>query len=185
MRNPRVASRYAKALISLSEERKELDVTKNDADVILAALKETRELRVLMTSPVVKPEKKQAIITEIFSSAIGELTLKFINLLVSQRREHLIQEVLNSLIQQYYEVKNIVKAKVSTAVALDDKLRNMIIATVKEQTSKDVVVEETINPDLIGGVVVRVGDSEFDASLSGRLKKLSREFEENLYVSEL
>ena len=185
MRIPRVASRYAKALVSIAQERNELDVVKNDVEVVLKALRESRDLRAVIASPVIKPDIKKNILNEIFSKSIGELSLRFLTLLVDQRREHNTKEVLESYVTQYLIAKNIVKAYVTTPIELDDSFRKAFSDMVHNQTEKDVLLEEKVNPDLIGGFVVRVGDLEYDASISGKLKKLKREFEENPYASEL
>jgi len=185
MRIPRVASRYAKSLVSLAQERNELDAIKNDVDFILSALKEHRELRAVIASPVIKPKKKKTILSEVFASSVSGLTITFLHLLVDHRREQNAQEVLESFKTQYLVAKNIVKAIITTPIELDDELRAQFMAMVKEQTKHEVLIEEKINPELIGGYVVRVGDMEYDASISGKLKKLKREFEENPYASAL
>ena len=185
MRNPRVASRYAKALVDLSVERNELDQVKTDVESVLATMKGSRELRSLIASPVVKPDKKMIIMDEIFGKIIGATTVSFIKLLISHNREENTKEVLESFISQYLVEKNIVKATVTSPVGIDDTLRKEFINLIQTQTKHEVVLEEHVNPDLIGGFVVRVGDMELDSSIAGKLKKLKREFEENPYASGL
>ena len=183
MRNPKVASRYAKALIDLSIERKELDAVKKDVEDVIKALKGSKELRVLLSSPVIKPLIKQDIIKAIFTGKVNEIMINFLNLLITHKREHFALEVLESFNKQYYIVKNIVIASVTTAIELDDTLRAEFTKMVKDATKEEVRIEEKINPDIIGGFIVRVGDYELDSSIAGRLKRLSREFEENPYAS--
>ncbi len=184
MRNARVASRYAKALVSLAVELNELDGVKKDVDFVLNTVVGSRDLRVLFASPVVKPDAKQSIITEIFSKYIGELTLKFMMLVTQHRREQNTKEILNRFVDLYYQEKNIVKAFITTPMALDNELREEFKKMVKSFSHKQVEINETVNADLIGGFVVRVGDNELDASISGKLKRLRTEFKDNPYTTQ-
>ena len=84
MRTIRSAERYAKALLALAVEQKQEDVVRKDMDILLTYLSESRELRNMMLSPVIKPHLKKAIIKEIFSSSIGELTMSFLVLLIGK-----------------------------------------------------------------------------------------------------
>ena len=183
MRNLRVASRYAKALVSLAVERKELDAVRQDVDFVLNTIKGSRDLRVLFSSPVVKPDIKQNILDEIFAKHIGELTMQFMKLLCQHRREPNTNEILKRFVELYYDAKNIVIASIVTPMAMDDELRAEFVEMMKTFTSKKVEIKETVNTDIIGGFVVRVGDNMLDASISGKLKRLRTEFKENPYTT--
>ena len=183
MKNARVASRYAKALVSLAVERKELDAVRQDVDFVLNTINGSRDLRVLFASPVVKPDTKQNILTEIFGKHVGKLTLQFLMLLSKHRREANTREILKRFVDLYYIEKNIVIASIKTAMQIDDDLRAEFIALVENFTKgKKVEIEETIETDLIGGFVVRVGDNQIDASISGKLNRLKTEFKDNPYT---
>jgi F-type H+-transporting ATPase subunit delta len=185
MKIPRVASRYAKALVGLAAERKELDAVKQDAELLLSALKESRELRVLFASPVVKADIKENVVKEAFGSSVQEITLKFISLVIQHRREHSIKEILERYIALYLVEKDVITASITTPIAMDDSLRTEFKNMIQGISKKEVEVEENVNPDIIGGYVLRVGDHELDASLAGKLKRLQTEFKDNPYVAEI
>ena len=185
MRNARVASRYAKALVSLAVERKDLDAVRQDVDFVLNTIKGSRDLRVLFNSPVVKPDTKQKILTEIFGKHIGELTLQFLMLLSKHRREANTQEILKRFVELYFKAKDIVTATLVTPIAMDAELRAEFEKMIKTIGNKQVEITEKVNPDIIGGFVVRVGDNQIDASIAGKIKRLKTEFKDNPYTSSM
>ena len=109
MRTIRSAERYAKALLTLAVEQKQEDVVRKDMDILLAYLSESRELRNMMLSPVIKPHQKKAIIKEIFSHSIGELTMSFLVLLIGKHREMYLKEMSAAYLRAWRAHKNIKK----------------------------------------------------------------------------
>lgn len=184
MRIPKVASRYAKALVTLAVEQNVLDAVKKDADFVIATISASRDLRVLFASPVIKPDTKQKILNEIFASSVGELTMQFMMLLSRHRREQNTLEIFKRFIDLYRVEKNIVSASITTAVSMDEELKSEFKAMIQNITKKDVEMNESVDADIIGGYKVRVGDLELDATLSGKLKRLQTEFKDNPYVAE-
>ena len=122
---------------------------------------------------------------QIFSKNVSEITLKFIQLVIRHRREHNLQEIFERYISLYLVEKGIVKATVTTSIALDSTLKSEFIGMVKGITNKEVELEEKVDTDIIGGYVLRVGDVEMNASLSGKLTRLKTEFNDNPYVAEI
>lgn len=184
MSHTRVASRYAKSIIDLSIELKKLDEVKADFDLIGGALEESRDLRVMLQSPVVKPDVKQRILKEVFASHVQEVTSKFIHLLVDHGREGILKEVITNFNLRYLKVKGIVHATVTSTVALDDAARKRVVALIGQLSNLQVELEECVDPELIGGFVLQVGDQKIDASVAGSLNKLKRQFKDNHYVAD-
>ena len=185
MRIPRVASRYAKALLDLAIERNEIDAVKADAEVVINALKESHDLRVFFSSPIIKPMVKESLVIEIFGKAVSEIAIKFMTLVIRHRREQNIGEILERYVALYLVEKGIVIADVTTSIALDDTLRTEFVKMVEGLTSKKVELNEKVDADIVGGYIVRVGDNEYDASISGKLNRLKTEFKDNPYVAEI
>jgi F-type H+-transporting ATPase subunit delta len=185
MKNPKVSYRFAKALLDLAKEQKVIDAVKADVQVVINALTESEDLRVLCASPVIKPKIKESLMEQIFAKSISDISLKFIQLVIRHRREHNLKEILERYVSLYLVEKGIVTATITTSIALDNTLKSEFTTMVKGLTKKEVELEEKVDPDIIGGYILRVGDLEMNASLSGKLNRLKTEFNDNPYVAEI
>lgn len=180
MKETRVALRYAKSLISLAKERDVLEQVKGDMELILSVCKENQDFSNMLKSPVVKADKKSAILNQVFGNKISELSLSFLNLLTSKKREAILGAVAENYINLYNESKNIVSATVTTAAAITEDIKAQVLTQLKSVVGDaDVRIEERVDASLIGGFVLRVGDLEFNASVANKLQKLKREFVSN------
>jgi F-type H+-transporting ATPase subunit delta len=99
--------------------------------------------------------------------------------LTKKNRDYLLQSVASEFLRLYNVLKGIEVAKVVTAVPLGDKLKKHFIKTIEEITSKSVLLKEEINPALIGGFVLTIGDRRIDDSVSGKLRLLKQELIKN------
>ena len=178
------ANRYAKSLIALAKEQNNLDAVYSDMQQLASTIEESKELSLLLKSPIVKPSKKQEILRAIFSSKVSELTIKFLELISSRKREGIVEGIAKSFVSQYKELNNITVAQVTSAVKLDSEQRDKILQLINKDHKGQVEIEESINPDLIGGFVVRVGDKQVDASIRRELEDLKQEFTKNPYIAE-
>jgi F-type H+-transporting ATPase subunit delta len=185
MKNPKVSYRFAKALLDLAKEQKVIDAVKADVQVVINALTESEDLRVLCASPVIKPKIKESLMEQIFAKSISDISLKFIQLVIRHRREHNLKEILERYVSLYLVEKGIVTATITTSIVLDNTLKSEFTTMVKGLTKKEVELEEKVDPDIIGGYILRVGDLEMNASLSGKLNRLKTEFNDNPYVAEI
>ncbi len=177
MTNQRVADRYAKSLLDLALERKQLEVIKGDVDSLLE-MTDNRDFRMLLTSPVINPSKKKAVLNELLAkSGSNELTKTFTNVLVQKGREGDLIGVLHAFIKQYKELNNISTVQVTSAVPLTDADLNTIrrqLAT-KGMTESSVDIETSVNPDLIGGFVLEFDGKVYDASVAHKLDEIRKE----------
>jgi F-type H+-transporting ATPase subunit delta len=184
MRSVRSAIRYAQALLGLAKEQGSLDAVKADMELILRTLSQNSELRVLMQSPVIRAEKKHAILTELFSGKVEKMTMSFLQLLAKKHREMFVVEIAQSFIHLWRGEMGIKKVHIASAQALSAAQRETMIKWSMEWTGSKVELEEIVNPDLIGGFVLRADDKQLDASISNRLNDLRRSFDDNLYIAE-
>lgn len=175
MKSTRAASRYAKALLDLATERKELETVSKDVELALNAVNESRDLKLFLASPVVKYKVKQSILTSIFEKNVGELTLHFMLLITQHGREYSLPEIFSSFLRQYKASKNILDAtiKVSTTVKAD--LLKELQTKLEGSLGKKIDFKVETNPSLIGGYIVEMDNYRLDASLSGHLNKIKRE----------
>lgn len=185
MKESRVAQRYAKSLLSLAQERDVLEHVKEDMLTIISVCDENSDFNNMLKSPIVKTDKKRAILNEIFSSKVSELSIAFINIVTDKQREAILGAIAENFIFLYNKIKNIVNVSVTTATTITDDIRTEVSKQLKSIVGDaEVQVEERVDESLIGGFVLRIGDREYNASLSNKLQKLKREFVSNPYIKE-
>ena len=181
MSGSRAAVRYAKAILSFAlEQQKEVQVNE-DMLLITATIEESKDLQVLLTSPVIKTELKKTALNELFSSKVSSLTIGLINLLIDNKRLAILSYVAKKYTVLFDKLKGIEVAKVTTAFPLSDTLNKQVLSKVKEITGKEATIENVINPDIIGGFILRIGDVQYDASVANKLQGLKRQFESESY----
>jgi len=184
MKGSRSSVRYAKALLDLAGEQNSIDKVYADMKLIADVCRQNHELGALMKSPVVKTDKKQAILKKIFLGKISKVTELFIMLLAEKRRESFLETIAGEFAEQYKVKKNILTAVITTASGLDESLRKKVLEIVKKSADSEVELIEKTNDKLIGGFTLQVGDKRVDASIAKQIRKLSQSFSENPYIKE-
>jgi len=185
MQGTRVASRYAKSFIGLVLEQGVLEEAYNDMKLILKVCKENHDFAVFLKSPVIKTDKKQAVLKQVFAGKLNKVTDAYVHLITSKKREIYLVEIALEFIEQYKEKKKILTAVITTANGIDDVIRKKVMEIVKGKGNSEIVLEEKINKNIIGGFILRVGDKQIDASLAGKLDDLKRSFKENPFIKEI
>ena len=185
MKGSILSARYAKSLLGLAIEQNALDAVYTDMQAVKAACADSRDLALLLKSPVVKTDKKQSILKEVFGGMLGELSMAFINLLTDKRREYHLEGIASAFITQYKAHNNITTATVTSAVALSDDAREKLRGMVKQSyPGQEIELQEQIDASLIGGFVIRVADKQVDASIKHSLREMQMEFNKNPYVKD-
>ena len=183
MPNPRLAARYAKSLIDLANERNQVEPVYNDMLFLQSLCRESRDFLMLLRSPVVKADKKSAIVDAVTKGKISELTAAFNRLLINKGREANLPEVIVSFIDQYKLQKGIHTVKLTTAVPVTEEVKNQIIGQVQKQTNlSNIDLKATVNEDIIGGFVLEIGDTLIDASIAYDLNKIKTQFMNNDFI---
>ncbi|HET8830358.1 MAG TPA: ATP synthase F1 subunit delta [Pelobium sp.] len=172
----KVASRYAKALLDLALENKALEETKGDMSLFVNTLRANSELRAVVKNPIIPLGKKNAILKAIFGDKINKVTAAFLKIVIDKGRAEIIYGVAKEFLAAYNVYKNIVTAKVESAAELTDAAKTEIINKVKTVTGGEVKLDASVNPDLIGGFILTVGDRQFDASIASSLARLKKDF---------
>ncbi|SHK04451.1 ATP synthase F1 subunit delta [Hymenobacter psychrotolerans] len=182
----RVASRYAKSLLDLAEEQGTLEQVKQDMELFNNTLTENRDLRLLLRNPIVKHDKKLAILRAVFGGKVSTLTEKFFTIVTQKNRESALEFIGSEFLNQFNTLRGVQMAEVTTATPLTPALRAEVEALVRQQTGlQQVILTEKVDASLIGGFVLRIGDRLIDDSVSFRLRKLRTEFSKNPYQSQL
>jgi len=172
-----VASRYAKSLIDLAQEQNSLELVKLDISTFISVTESSRQLQAILKNPIINTDKKLAILKELFSG-FNPVVLAFFKIIVNKGRSEILLGTAKEFINEYNRLKGTVKATVTSASPLSEAVKSQIIQTVQESISKDgsVELETKVNPDLIGGFVLKVGDRQIDTSIASRLSQLKKEF---------
>jgi F-type H+-transporting ATPase subunit delta len=183
MQNPRLASRYAKSILDLAIERGELEKVYADMQWLQAVCKSNRDFVNLLRSPIIKNDTKRKIIEAVTNGNISELTAGFNRLLVTKNRERFLPEIVTAFIAAYKAHHKIRTIQLTTATPVTESMRNVIVEQVKKSAGfEKVEVEEKVNPELIGGFVLQVGDQLVDASVAYDLKAIAKQFENNDFI---
>jgi F-type H+-transporting ATPase subunit delta len=176
MATARVAIRYAAALMQAAEQRSAVDTVGGDLEGIRHALATSRELQLLVASPVVPPSKKRAILRDLFGTRVGTLTLDFLMLLVAKGREPLLRDIAGQYQRLRDERQGIVTVHVTSAVPLTGAEEQQLRRQLERTTGKTVRLQATVNASIRGGLVIQIGDTVRDASVTRQLELLRERF---------
>lgn len=186
MQNPRLAERYAKSLIDLSTEFNELEPVHNDIQLLQALCSSSRELVLMLNSPIINADKKFKILTAVSQGKITKITQTFIKLLCSKNRESSLPEIIASFIQQYNTIKGIHRVKLTTATPVSETIKNSFIEKIKAASSiKNIELEAKVNENLIGGFMLEMDGKLVDATILRDLNDVKKQFANNDYIHKL
>ena len=171
----RAAIRYAKAILDIASTSGKAEAVNNDMKSVLAALAESHELQVFLASPVVRLEAKKNALNEIFVNAQHE-TKSLFQLLYANKRYEILGAIAKQYEHLYDESIGVEIAKVTTAIPMTPELEAKIRTKIAAMSSKKITMENSVDPSLIGGFILRIGDLQYNASVSSRLNELKREF---------
>jgi len=185
MKGTRAALRYAKATLNLAKEKGFATEVNNDMILISSTIEENHDLDIMLKSPVIKSKAKKSVLTEIFSKKVNGITMGLLNLLVENKRLPILDLVAKEYVVIYDFLKGVGVAQITSAVPLTKELEAQILKKIKESIGKEISLNNIIDPSIIGGFVIRIGDKLYDSSVSSRLKDLLLQFEDNQYISKI
>jgi len=182
----KIAARYAKSLLDLAVEQNKLEKIHSDIEGFVVAA-QNRDFLLLMRSPIVNGTKKMNIFKALFEGKMDVATMAFFDITIKKSREALLPEIAQAFLQQYKALKGITTVKLTSATPLHqdsvDAIKSKVQAALNLSDKMD--VETVINPDLIGGFVIEIGDKRYDASVSHQLSKLRKSFKSNEYIKSI
>jgi F-type H+-transporting ATPase subunit delta len=171
MKGIKAAGRYAQSLLDLAQEQGVLEAVKDDMEMVSLTISQNRDLQLLLQSPIIKVDQKQKVLTSIFGKNAQALTMQFLAMACSKGREYMLPAILEAGIEQYKERKGIVTAEVTSAVALSDDQRKEVSASLAG-LGQHIELKEKVDPNILGGLKVRVADRRVDASFRKKLNEL-------------
>lgn len=181
MKSSKLASRYAKALFEFAKEKEQIENVRHDLDLVKNVLLENYELKAIVESPVIFPDKKINIFKGIFAEKIGETTFGFLSLIILKKREPSLVTICDEYEILYNLYHNIKIAHVTTAQPLSTKLADSLKQLLEKETQSTIILHEIVDESIIGGFVVRIDDFLFNGSIQARINKLRSEFSHNIY----
>lgn len=181
----RLGDRYAKSILELAEERGEVERVREDFQLVVSVCKSNPDFVNMLESPLIGADKKQAILNQIFQGKLSEITRHLIEIIVRKRREMYLDDIAYRFLALYDSSHNITRGVLSSAEALPADQVKSIKALVEKELNTSFELEEKIDPELIGGFTLLVGDRLFDGSIASRLRDLKKEFLNNPYVKKV
>jgi F-type H+-transporting ATPase subunit delta len=181
-----IAQRYAKSVFDLALELKMEEAVKTDMELVLSVCRSNKDFMLLLTSPVIRTDKKEKILHTLFNDKVCELTMRFLNIITRKKREKYIGNIAEEYIQIYKKFKNIITVRFESAQPISDAIRKKIIRLMEEQTHGTIELIEDVKKELIGGFVLNYEGYKYDASIACQLQKLKKSAAEtNLYIREI
>lgn len=174
MTGSRAAIRYAKAILETANASGIANQVNNDMGLIAASIKENNELSSFISSPNIKAQIKESALNKIFPD-IQELTKKLFRLLLENKRFEILGVIAQEYNTQFSILNGEETAVVTTAFPITPELESKVLAKIKEFSNKKIILKNNIDPSIIGGFILRIGDKQFNASVANRLRTLKRE----------
>ena len=174
MRDSTIARNYAETLLVLATRAEDLRGWGKMLTDVATAMRENPTLRLFLESPKVSAAQKSAVIGKAFTDRMPRLMLRFLQTVVHHRRQMLIPAIAEEYLNLVDAAEGRIHARVTVAKETDDAGRAAIATHLSRMFGKDVVPHLTVDPSIMGGVVVHVGDTVLDGSVRKRLASLRR-----------
>mgnify|MGYP000938282464 FL=1 len=177
----KVAKRYAKALLDYSIEKHEEDNFVQEISSLVEVVRENPDLRALLHSPIVRMEIKHKVLQEVFSERSATLNL-LIEILVENKRVSDLYGIAREYVIQYNRYKGKTTAYLTTAVELPESLKAQFVQkAIALSGGKKITLESRVEPQLIGGFILRIDDLQYNASIAHKLYGIKEQLSENVY----
>jgi len=174
MNESKISVRYARALFQSALEKNILDRVYEDM-ILVSEICKIPETKEFLNSPIIVPSRKEAIFHGILGNSVENITLSLIDLTVRNGRESFVPAIARVFIHETKKYKGITETVLTTAIAVDEKVKKQIADLIKSNFNTKVELRENINPDIIGGFILQVDDNYIDASIRNKLRKIRKE----------
>jgi F-type H+-transporting ATPase subunit delta len=168
-----IATVYARSLFEVAKEQSKLDEVREQLGQVADAINDDRELQVFFFSPYFSTEEKSDGLRKVVDGA-DPAVLNFLELLVEKHRMPALFRIRHAYDELWERENKLLPVEITSAVELDDEVARRIGDQIGEQTGQRVELTKTVDPDIIGGLVLRVGNSILDASIRNRLDNLRK-----------
>jgi F-type H+-transporting ATPase subunit delta len=169
-----IAQVYARSLFEVAEERDKVDLVRDELGQFADALAESREFELFFFSPYFSTEEKKQGLDKAVEGA-DEVVRNFLGVLIENHRMPALMRIRREYDRLWREVNRLLPVQVTSAVELDEAVTRQIGEEIGRQTGRKVELSSNVDPDVLGGIVLRVGNSILDASIRTRLERLRKQ----------
>jgi F-type H+-transporting ATPase subunit delta len=174
MASTRAAIRYAKAILDIAHNKGVATEVSNDMTSIASTINGNAELHTFIQNPTIHVEVKEKALLEVFA-ANNKVTNSLFKLLFENKRFEILGDVATEYNKLFEEMNGMEAATVTTAIPMDAALEAKVLAKILTFSNKKVIIENIVDPAIIGGFILRIGDKQYNASVANRLQVLKRE----------
>jgi len=175
MNQSKISVRYAKALLSFSVDKNITERIKEDMTLVYEICRNDKSFTEMLDSPVIKNSEKRKIINNAFSAYFHQISIDFIDMILSNNREIFIESIARNFLDLYREYKGIKNAEIKSVIPLDNDTAKRIKTILEEKFKCKIELNEKVEKELIGGFTLRVEDQQIDASIATQLNKIRKE----------
>ncbi len=169
-----IAEVYARSLFQVAQEHDKLDVVREELGQVADALNDNRQLAIFFFSPYFSAEEKKEGLHGLLSGA-DPIVMNFLEALIERHRMPVIFRIRNRYGEMWDAVNRLLPVEVTSAVPLDDRTIQSIGQSIGEQTGNEIELSTVVDPNVLGGIVLRVGNFVLDASIKNRLEQLRKQ----------
>ncbi len=175
MAGNRAAIRYAKAIMDVATSKNVAAEVNADMISIASTINNNQELHGFIQNPTIGVDVKEKALLEVFATT-NKVTKDLFHLLFVNKRFNILEPIATQYSLLFDEANGIQLAKVTTAIPMDKAIEEKVLAKIATFSNKKITIENIVDPSIIGGFILRIGDQQFNASVANRLQELKREF---------
>lgn len=168
---PEIARQYAEAIYGLGQDQRCLASLEQEVEQFLQLFCQEEDLRVFLESPLISAGAKKTVLAKGLEGQVSEILLHFLYLLADKQRFLILPEIAAAFRALLDEKEGRARAQVTTAREVDRELMQLISQAIAGKIGRQIVIKHQVNPELIGGIVLRIGDIQVDGSIKNRLGK--------------
>jgi F-type H+-transporting ATPase subunit delta len=180
-----LSSSYAGALIELASDRGELEAVNEQASAFLAVLRDNPDFRVFLMTPSVDPREKNKVLDTVFADKFSATLLDFIELVLTKRRQVFLEGMLDEFQALFEDKMGRLHVEVVSAIPLAEADQSNLSDVLSKKLNKTIVLENAVDPIILGGLVLRYGDLVVDGSVRTRLESVASRLKNVKLGSEL
>ncbi len=185
MSDRNVASRYAKSILDLAVETNVLESVYQNMVDLISTCKSSSALQGLLRNPITPLDKKLSILKALFETQFNKLTIGFFEIMIRKERSEIILPAAVEFINQYNSRNKIVIAEITTAIQISPELEAQLLEKVRQLTEGEIQVHKIVDPEIIGGFILRVEDKQIDTSFRTKLAGLRKELVDTSFSSQI
>lgn len=170
-----VGKRYARALFEVASERGKIDQVEADLGAIVQAVLQNDDLSKIMHHPHIASDAKIKLVDELFKSHVGEESYHFLSVLIQNGREALLADIYRSFVKLANDARGIAEATVTSAKPLTDEEQAELAEKFGQTLNKKLRLTAVVDPSILGGIIVKIGDRLYDGSLKTKLETFAQQ----------